>query len=68
MIILIVASHRLHINPDNVVCLMAGSFGDIVSLSVLSTLSDAFFVIHGKSRFPAQSPCHVYLPIMLYLL
>lgn len=46
MIVLIVASHRLGINPDNVVCLMAGSFGDIVSLSVLSTLSSAFFQIH----------------------
>ncbi|KAJ1520113.1 hypothetical protein ONE63_004333 [Megalurothrips usitatus] len=46
MVILIVASHRLNINPDNVVCLMAGSFGDIVSLSILSTLSSAFFDIH----------------------
>ncbi|XP_034230964.1 solute carrier family 41 member 1-like isoform X3 [Thrips palmi] len=46
MMALIVASHRLNINPDNVVCLMAGSFGDIVSLSVLSTLSNAFFLIH----------------------
>lgn len=47
MMALIIASHRLNINPDNVVCLMAGSFGDIVSLSVLSTLSNAFFLIHG---------------------
>ena len=49
MMVLIVASHRLRINPDNVVCLMAGSFGDIVSLSVLSALAHQFFLMHGES-------------------
>lgn len=43
----IVISHKLKLNPDNVATPFAASIGDIVSLLVLSTWASLLYTIHG---------------------
>ncbi|XP_033219177.1 solute carrier family 41 member 1-like [Belonocnema kinseyi] len=44
MIAVIMASHRCKMNPDNLATPLAASIGDVVSISVLSTIASVFFV------------------------
>ena len=44
MIAVIMASHRCKMNPDNLATPLAASIGDVVSISVLSTIASSFFV------------------------
>lgn len=44
MIAVIMASHRCKLNPDNLATPLAASIGDVVSISVLSTIASSLFV------------------------
>jgi cation transporter-like permease len=48
MIGVIVVSHRLHMNPDNLATPVAASIGDVVSISLLAHIASAFYHIHGE--------------------
>lgn len=48
LITVIVISHRIKLNPDNLATPMAASIGDVVSLIVLSTWARLLFRLHGK--------------------
>jgi hypothetical protein len=48
MIGVIVVTHHLHMNPDNLATPVAASIGDVVSISLLAQISSAFFYIHGE--------------------
>jgi solute carrier family 41 len=48
MIGVIVVSHRLHMNPDNLATPVAASIGDVVSITLLAHIASAFFQIHGE--------------------
>ncbi|XP_014211175.1 solute carrier family 41 member 1 [Copidosoma floridanum] len=43
MVAVIMGSHRLRMNPDNLATPLAASIGDVVSISVLSTIASALF-------------------------
>ncbi|KAK2587188.1 hypothetical protein KPH14_002933 [Odynerus spinipes] len=43
MIAVIMISHRCKLNPDNLATPLAASIGDVVSISVFSTIASAFF-------------------------
>ncbi|XP_015187005.1 PREDICTED: solute carrier family 41 member 3-like isoform X2 [Polistes dominula] len=44
MIAVIMISHKCKMNPDNLATPLAASIGDVVSISVLSTIASAFYV------------------------
>jgi solute carrier family 41 len=48
MIGVIVVTHRLHMNPDNLATPVAASIGDVVSITLLAHIASAFFQIHGE--------------------
>jgi solute carrier family 41 len=48
MIGVIMVSHRLHMNPDNLATPVAASIGDVVSISLLAQIASAFFHFHGE--------------------
>jgi solute carrier family 41 len=48
MIGVIVVTHHLHMNPDNLATPVAASIGDVVSISLLAQIASAFFHIHGE--------------------
>nr|XP_023022806.1 solute carrier family 41 member 1-like [Leptinotarsa decemlineata] len=48
LVSVIVISHKLRLNPDNLATPMAASIGDVVSLIVLSTWAKLLFKIHGE--------------------
>lgn len=50
MIGVIVVTHRLHMNPDNLATPVAASIGDVVSISLLAQIASAFFHIHGEQN------------------
>lgn len=43
MIAVIMGSHRMRMNPDNLATPLAASIGDIVSISVLSAIASALY-------------------------
>lgn len=45
---MIIVTHRLNLNPDNLATPLAASIGDVVSLSVLSVFARYLFKIIGK--------------------
>lgn len=44
MIAVIMLSHRYKMNPDNVATPLAASIGDVVSISILSTIASEFYI------------------------
>ena len=48
MIAVILGSHTLHINPDNVATPIAASLGDLVTLGLLSGIAQFLFSIGGE--------------------
>ncbi|XP_003702336.1 solute carrier family 41 member 3 isoform X1 [Megachile rotundata] len=62
MIAVIMISFRCKMNPDNLATPLAASFGDVVSISVLSTIASAFF---GRM---SGEPWLLYVVICCYFL
>ncbi len=48
MIMVIIFSHTLHINPDNVATPIAAALGDLVTLGLLSLLAQGLFNLRGE--------------------
>jgi solute carrier family 41 len=48
MIAVILVTHRLRINPDNIATPLAASFGDVVSITVLANIANLLYAYHGK--------------------
>jgi len=48
MIAVILVTHRLRINPDNIATPLAASFGDVVSITVLANVANFLYGYHGK--------------------
>ncbi|CAL7936725.1 unnamed protein product [Xylocopa violacea] len=61
MIAVIMISYRCKMNPDNLATPLAASFGDVVSLSVLSAIASALF------ERMEQEPWLLYIILGLYL-
>jgi cation transporter-like permease len=51
MIAVILVSHRLRLNPDNVATPLAASVGDVVSITVLANVASLLYSHHGKTIF-----------------
>ena len=47
MIIIVMISHHMKINPDNVATPIAASLGDLITLSLLSTIAHGLYEIKG---------------------
>lgn len=56
MIAVILVTHRLRINPDNIATPLAASFGDVVSITVLANVANFLYQYHGmkKAKLPAN--------------
>ena len=63
MIIIVMASHHFHINPDNVATPIAASLGDLITLSLLSSIAHGLYQIKGD---PSSILC-VLLHVHLYM-
>lgn len=48
LVSVIIISHKIKLNPDNMATPMAASIGDVVSLIVLSLWAQFLYSIHGK--------------------
>lgn len=63
MIVVIIISYRCKMNPDNLATPLAASFGDVVSISMLSTIASALF-----DRMTGSIPWILYIILGCYLL
>ncbi|KAG6803272.1 solute carrier family 41 member 3 isoform X1 [Apis mellifera caucasica] len=63
MIVVIIISYRCKMNPDNLATPLAASFGDVVSISMLSTIASALF-----ERMTGSIPWILYIILGCYLL
>jgi solute carrier family 41 len=50
MIVVIVASHKCKINPDNIATPIAASLGDLTTLTILASIGGFIFKIIGKNK------------------
>jgi solute carrier family 41 len=50
MIVVIVASHKCKINPDNIATPIAASLGDLTTLTILASIGGFLFRIIGMNR------------------
>ena len=48
MIIVIVLSHKCHVNPDNIATPIAASLGDLTTLAILASIGRFIFQIIGR--------------------
>lgn len=48
LVTVIIVSHKVKFNPDNMATPMAASIGDVVSLLVLSTWAGLLYEVHGN--------------------
>ena len=62
MILVILISHSLKINPDNVATPIAASLGDLVTLGLLSVLAKGLFDIGGTKLY-SVSGIHVHVHV-----
>ena len=71
MIVVILLSHHLRINPDNVATPIAASLGDLVTLGLLSIIARGLFVISSEqlplcvvlsSRSDSDLHVHMWIP------
>ncbi|PNF30513.1 hypothetical protein B7P43_G09946, partial [Cryptotermes secundus] len=70
MIGVIVVTHRLHMNPDNLATPVAASIGDVVSISLLAQIASAFFHIHDTAYWILLVLIVIYLlllPFWIYI-
>ncbi|KAG8238292.1 hypothetical protein J437_LFUL017047 [Ladona fulva] len=51
MIAVILLSHRLKMNPDNVATPLAASFGDVVSITLLSNVASLLYSFHDAQYY-----------------
>lgn len=49
MILVIVASHKCKVNPDNIATPIAASLGDLTTLLILASIGGFLFRIIGKN-------------------
>ena len=56
MILVIVASHKCKINPDNIATPIAASLGDLTTLLILASIGGFLFRIIGKKK--CSNDCH----------
>ena len=49
MVLVIVGSHRFHVDPDNVATPIAASLGDLVTLSVLAGIGQLFYMVMNSA-------------------
>ena len=61
MIVVILLSHHLRINPDNVATPIAASLGDLVTLGLLSVIARGLFVISSEQLLEWLCVCVVWL-------
>lgn len=59
MIVVILLSHHLRINPDNVATPIAASLGDLVTLGLLSVIARGLFVISSEQLLEWLCVCGV---------
>ncbi|XP_059488647.1 solute carrier family 41 member 1-like [Neocloeon triangulifer] len=55
MIAVILVTHRLRINPDNIATPLAASFGDVVSITVLANVANFLYAYHDSLHFVTPS-------------
>lgn len=70
MVIVVLLSTKLHINPDNVATPIAASLGDLTTLSLLAGVSSLLFNAIGKQHWLAPSIIIIFLalaPIWIYV-
>lgn len=70
MIAVIMISYRCKMNPDNLATPLAASIGDVVSISVLSTIASALFVRMEKELWILSVilGCYILiLPVWIYI-
>lgn len=48
MVLVIILSRKCHVNPDNVATPIAASLGDLVTLSLLSAISNVLYEALGR--------------------
>ncbi|XP_048462622.1 solute carrier family 41 member 3 [Rhincodon typus] len=63
MIVVILGSRKVGINPDNVATPIAASLGDLITLSLLAVISSVFFE-HIHLVYLAPSLCGVFLGLI----
>ena len=51
MVLVIILSRKVNINPDNVATPIAASLGDLVTLSILSWVANMLFEAIGESIY-----------------
>ncbi|KHJ41970.1 divalent cation transporter [Trichuris suis] len=61
MILVILASRSLRINPDNVATPLAASFGDLVTMTILAQMSTFFLQVHPKQLWVCPTAVALFL-------
>ncbi|CDW55916.1 solute carrier family 41 [Trichuris trichiura] len=61
MILVILASRSLGINPDNVATPLAASFGDLVTMTILAQMSTFFLQVHPKQLWICPTAVALFL-------
>lgn len=51
VVVVIIGSRKMGINPDNVATPIAGSLGDLITLYLLARVSSMFFCHRGQKQF-----------------
>ncbi|XP_046405802.1 solute carrier family 41 member 1 [Ischnura elegans] len=64
MIAVIVVSHKIKVNPDNVATPLAASFGDVVSISLLSNVASFLHSFHETNYYILFIILAVYLLLL----
>ncbi|CAB3379647.1 Hypothetical predicted protein [Cloeon dipterum] len=70
MIAVIMISHKLRVNPDNIATPLAASFGDVVSITVLANVAKFLFKYHDSLLYVTPGILVSYLlflPLWIYI-
>jgi len=70
MVLVIILSRKVNVNPDNVATPIAASLGDLVTLSILSWVANMLFEAIGKEHWIAPSIIVFFLcllPLWVYI-
>lgn len=72
MIVIVMVSHHIKINPDNVATPIAASLGDLITLSLLSSIAHGLYQIKGNSilciELLLNYKCHIHKEESIWLL
>lgn len=66
MIAVILVTHRLRINPDNIATPLAASFGDVVSITVLANVANFLYQYHGMPETKIYCACDLIFALRAY--